>query len=112
MYIDKLDDIVNKHINTYHNTIKMKPVYVKSNTYINSSKEISDKDPKFKIGDFVTISKHKNVFAKGYIPNCSGKVCVIKKVKTTISWTYIAENNCKKQIKKSLGLKKNQEKRQ
>ena len=56
MYIYKLDDIVNKFNNTY-NTIKMKPVDVKSNTYINSSKEINDEVPKFKIGDFVRISK-------------------------------------------------------
>ena len=56
MYIDKLDDIVNKYNNTYHNTMKIKPVDVKSSTYINSSKEINDEDPKFKIGDVVTIS--------------------------------------------------------
>ena len=53
VYIDKLDDIVNKYNNTYHNTIKMKPVDVKSNTYIDYSKEINDEDPKFKIGDIV-----------------------------------------------------------
>ena len=47
----------------------MKPVDVKSNTYINSSKEINDKDPKIKIDDVVRISKYKNIFAKGYIPN-------------------------------------------
>ena len=58
VYIDKLDDIVNKYNNTYHSTIKMKSVDVKSNTYINSSKEINDKDPKFKIGDIVRISKY------------------------------------------------------
>ena len=51
MYIDKLNDIFNKYNNTYHNTIKMKPVDVKSSTYIDSSKETNDKDPKFKIGD-------------------------------------------------------------
>ena len=71
VYIDKLDDIVNKYNNTYHSTIKMKPVDVKSNTYINSSKEINDEDPKFKIGDIVRISKYKNNFTKGYVPNCS-----------------------------------------
>ena len=49
----------------------MKHVDVKSNTCIDSSKEISYKDPKFKIGDIATISKYKNIFAKGYIPNCS-----------------------------------------
>ena len=47
----------------------MKPVDIYRNTYINSSKEINDEDPKFKIGDIVRISKYKNVFAKGYVPN-------------------------------------------
>ena len=69
MYIDELDDIVNKYNNTNHSTIKMKPVEVKSNTFINSGKEINNKDPKFKIGDIVRMSKHKNIFAKGYVPN-------------------------------------------
>ena len=55
VYIDKLDDIVNKYNNTYHSTIKMKPVDIISNTYIDSSKEINEKDPKFKIGDTVRI---------------------------------------------------------
>ena len=45
MYIDKLDDIVNKYNNTYHNAIKMKPIDVKSSTYINSSAEINNEDP-------------------------------------------------------------------
>ena len=81
VYIDKLDDIVNKYNNTYHSTIKMKPVDVKSNTYIDSSKEINNKDPKFKIGDIVRISKCKKIFEKSYVPNWSEKVFVIKKVK-------------------------------
>ena len=66
LYIDKLDDIVSKYNNTYHGTIKMKSVDAKTNTYVDSSKEINAKDPKFKIDDIVIISKHKNVFAKGY----------------------------------------------
>ena len=74
VYINKLDDIVNEYNNTYHRTIKMKPVDVKDNTYIDSmelhsSKEVNDKDPKFKVGDHVRISKYKNIFAKGYTPN-------------------------------------------
>ena len=76
MCIDKLDDILNKYNNTYHSTIKMQPVDVKSSTYIDSSKEINDKDPKFKIGDIVRISKYKNIFAKGYVPNWSEEVFV------------------------------------
>ena len=90
VYTDKLDDIVNKCNNAYHNTIKMKPVDVKSNTYIDSSKEINEKDhPKFKIGDNVRISKYKNIFAKGYTPNWSEEVFVIKKIKNTALWTYL-----------------------
>ena len=58
VYIDKLNDIVNEYNNTYHRTIKMKPVDVKDNTYIDSSKEVNDKDPKFKVCDHVGISKY------------------------------------------------------
>ena len=63
-YIDKLDDIVNKYNNTYHGTIEMRPVDVKPSTYIDSSKEISNKDPEYKIGDIIQISKHKNILQK------------------------------------------------
>ena len=78
MYIHKLDDIVNEYSNTYHRTIKMKPDDVKDNTYIDSSKKVNNKDPKFKVGDHVRISKYKNIFAKGYTPNWSAEVFVIK----------------------------------
>ena len=67
----------------------MKSVDVKDNTYIDSMQRSNDKDPKFKVGDHVRISKYKNVFAKGYIPNWSEEVFVIKKVKNTIPWTYV-----------------------
>ena len=89
VYIDKLDDIVDKYNNTYHTTIKMKPIDVKDNTYINADKEIKNKDPKFKVGDHVRISKYKNIFAKEYMLNCSEEVFVIKKVKNTVPWTYV-----------------------
>ena len=65
VYINKLNDTVNECNNTYHRTIKMKPVDVKNNTYIDSNKEVHDKDPKFKIGHHVRISKYKSTFAKG-----------------------------------------------
>ena len=58
VFIDKLDDIVNEYSNTYHRTVKMKPVDVKNNKYIDSSKKVNDKDPKFKVGDHVRISKY------------------------------------------------------
>ena len=80
VYIDKLNDIVNKHNNTYHRTIRMKPVDLKSSTYIDSSKEINDKDPKFQVSDIVRISKLKNIFSVAYVPNWSEEVFLIKKV--------------------------------
>ena len=64
VYIDKLDDIVNDYNNTYHRAIKMNPVDIKDNTYINICKEVNDKDPKFKVGDRVRISKHKKFLLK------------------------------------------------
>ena len=70
VYIDKLNAIVNKYNNTYHTTIKMKPINVKDNTYINTNKEINYKHPKFKVGDYVRISKYKNIFAKGIYAIC------------------------------------------
>ena len=88
LYIDKLDDIVNEYNNIYHRTIKMKPVDVKDNTYIDFLEEVNNKDPKFKVGDHVIISKYKNIFAKGYTPNWS-EVFVIKKVKNTVTWIYV-----------------------
>ena len=87
VYIDKLDDTEDKYNNTYHTTIKMKPIDVKDNTYINTNKETNDKDSKFKVSDRVRISKYKNIFAKGYTPNWSEEVFVIKKVKNTVPWT-------------------------
>ena len=94
----------------------MKLVDVKSNTYINSSKEVNDKDPKFKIGDICRISKYRNIFAKGYVSNWSGEAFIITKVKNIVPWTYAMSDLKgkeidgtfyekelqKKQIKKSL----------
>ena len=77
IYIDKLDDIVNQYNNTYHSKIKMKPVDVKSNTYIDSSKEIDNKNLKLKIGDTLRISKYENIFAKGCTPHWFEEVFVI-----------------------------------
>ena len=102
VYIDKLNDIVNKYSNTYHSTIEMKPVDVKSNTYVNSSKEINDKDPKFKISEIVRISKYKNILAKGYVPNWSEELLVILTEKKLLE--RFTKKNCKKQIEKSLEL--------
>ena len=88
VYIDKLDDIVDEYNNTYHRTIKMKPVDVKDNTYIDFNKEVNDKDPKFKLDDHARISKYKNIFAKEYTPNWSEEDFVVSKIKNTVPWTY------------------------
>ena len=63
VYIDKLDDIISEYNNTYHRTIKMKPIDVLDNTYVDFTKGVNDKDPKFKVGDHIGISKYKNIFA-------------------------------------------------
>ena len=89
VYIDKLDDIVDEYTNTYHRTIKMKPADVKDNTYIDFKKEVNDKDPKFKVGDHVRLSKYKSIFAKGSTPNWSEEVFVVSKIKNTVPWTYV-----------------------
>ena len=69
LYIDKLDDIVKESNNTYHTSIKVKPIDVKDNTYIDFKKESNEKNPKLKVGDHVRISEYKNIFAEGYMPN-------------------------------------------
>ena len=94
----------------------MKPVDVKDNTYIDSNKEVNDKDPKFKVDDHVRISNNKNIFAKEYTPNWSEEVFVIKMLKIqfcghmllTISMEkklleHLMKNNYKRQINKNLG---------
>ena len=90
-----------------------------SDTYVNSSKDINDKDPKFKIGDTVRISKYKNMFAKGYVLNWSEEVFLIKKIKTLFRGPMLfviliakkflvrfTKKICKIQSKKNLELKK------
>ena len=64
VHINQLDYIINTHSSRYHSTIKIKTVDAKSHTYINSSREINNKDPKFKIGDIVRLSEHKKCFCK------------------------------------------------
>ena len=89
VYFNVLDDIVNEYNNTVHRAIKMKPIDVKDNIYVDSEKEVNDKDPKFKAGDHVRISKYKNNFAKGYAPNWSEEVFIISKIKNTVPWTCV-----------------------
>ena len=68
----------------------MKPVDVKSNTYIDSSKEINDKDPKFKVGHIVRISKYKSIFAKGQVQIWCEEVFLLNKGKNTVLQTALS----------------------
>ena len=92
VYIDKLDDTVHKYNNKKHRTIKMKPIDVRDNTYIDLGKEVSDKNPNFKVGDNVRMSKCRNIFTKDYTPNWSKEVFVIKKIRNTVPWTYAIDD--------------------
>ena len=88
VYFDVLDDIVNKYNNTVHRTIKMKPIDVTSDSYAEYNEDSNEKDPKFKVGDHVRISKYKNIFTIGYTQNWSEEFLVVSKIKNTVPWTY------------------------
>ena len=89
MFVDKLDDTVNKYTHIVHRTVKMKPVHVNPSMYINFNNESQSESPKFKVGDHVGISKFKNIVAQDYVPNWFEEFFVIKKVKNTVSWAYV-----------------------
>ena len=91
VYIGKLDDIVSEYNNKYR-TIKMKPLDVKDNAFIDFSKEVNDKNSKFKVDDLVRISKYKSIFVKGYTPNWSEEVLLIKELKNAVPWTYVVSD--------------------
>ena len=99
VYFNVLDDIVKDYNNSFHSSIKMKPKDVKNDSSIEYSEETNDKDPKFKIGDHVRISKYKNIFSKGYTPNWSEEIFVINKVKNTAPWTYLMNDLNGEEIK-------------
>ena len=126
VYFDVGDDIVNKYNNTFHKTMKMKPIDVTSDSYAEYYEDFSENKPKFKIGDLVTISKYKNILAKGYTQNWSEEIFIITKIKDTVPWTYtISDLNGKpitgsfykkemqknSQKKKKKKIKSNQKKR-
>ena len=89
VHFDVLDDIADEYNNTYHSSIKMKPIDVKDGSFAEYNEESNEKDPKFKAGDHVWISKFKNIFAKGYTPNWSEEIFIVKGIKNTVPWTYI-----------------------
>ena len=103
-----LNDIVNKYNNTIHRTIKMKPIDVTGDSYVEYNEDFNKKGPKFKVNDHVRIStkkdindisKYKNIFAKGYVLNWSEEVFIVNEIKNTVPWTYtISDLNGKKVI--------------
>ena len=89
VYFNVLDDIVDKYNNTCHSSIRMKPKDVTDDSFVEYNEEFNNKDHKFKIGDYVRTSRYKNVFAKGYTPNWSEEIFVVKKIKNIVPWTYV-----------------------
>ena len=119
VYIDKLDDIVHKYNKTYRRSIKMRPIDVKDNTYIDFGKEVNDKDFKFKVGDHVRISKYKSIFAKAIPEIGLRKSLSLKKLKMQLRGLMLLmilmvkkilkhsmKTSCKGQTKKNLEWKK------
>ena len=90
MYFNDLDDIVKKYYNTVHSSIKMK------------SNDVTEKSPKFKVGDNVRIPKYENIFSKGYTPNWSEEAFVVNKVQNTAPLTYLINDLNGEEIKGSL----------
>ena len=87
-----LDDIVHKYKNTVDKTIKMKPIDVRDDCYAEYNETFNQKDPKFKVGDNVRISKYKNIFAKGYTPNWLEEVFAISKIKNAVRCTFVVSD--------------------
>ena len=85
VYFDVLNNIFDKYNNTVHRTITMKPIDVTPDSYAEYNEDSNKKDPKFKVGDHVRISKYKSIFPKGYIQNWSEELFVFSKIKNTSS---------------------------
>ena len=83
---DVSDDFINKYNNTVHRAIKMKPIDITGDSYAEYNEDFNEKDPKFKVGDHVRISKYKDIFAKGYATNWSEEVFVVSGIKNTVPW--------------------------
>ena len=113
VYIDVLNDIVNKYNNTYHNSIKMKPIDVKCDSYAEYNLDSNAKDVEFKMDNHVRISRHKNNFAKGHNPNWSEEVLQLAKSQilyhghmslmiliVKMSKVHFMKKNCRRHIKR------------
>ena len=115
VYFNDLDDTCKKCNNTVHSSITIKSKDVTDDSFVEHSEESNKKDPKFKVGDNVRISKYKNIFAKGHTPNWSEEVFVVNKIQNTVPWTLLSGEeikgsfygkNYKRLIRNNLGLKK------
>ena len=98
IYYDVLDDVVNKYNNTKHSTIKMKPIDVGDNNKRVYIDEHNEKNSRFKVGDRVRISKFKNIFAKGYIPNWSKEIFIVDKINDTVPYMYNLKDSNEEEI--------------
>ena len=101
VYFDVLDDFVKKYNSTVHSSIKMKPKDVSDSVLVEYAEESNKKDPKFRVGDNVRISKYKNIFAKGHTLNWSEEVFFVRKIQNTVSWTYLINDLNGEEIKGS-----------
>ena len=98
VHFDVLNDIADEDNNTYHRTIKLKPIDVGDVSFAEYNKEPNEKDSKFKVGDHIKILKYEHIFAKGYVPNWSEDIFVVKKIKGTVPWTYVISDLNKEEI--------------
>ena len=81
VHFDVLDDIINKYNNTVHRTIKVKSIDVTPDSYAEYNEDSNEKDPKFKVGDFVRISKYKNILLKDTLKIGQKKLLLLVKLK-------------------------------
>ena len=84
---------------------KRTPIDVTRDSYAEYKEDSNNKNPKFKVGDHVKISKYKNIFAKGYAPNCSEEIFIVNKIKNTVPWTYAISDLNGEKITKSFNEK-------
>ena len=111
--IDKSDDVVNKYNNSSYSTIKLKPIGVKSSSYIKFCKKINEQDSRLKISDTVRISKYiKTFLQKSYVPNWSEESFVIKNVKKTVLCTHVASDLKDEEVVRTLYVKELQKTKQ
>ena len=89
LHFNVLNDIVDTYNNTYHKRIKIKSIDRKSASFAKYNEDSNEKGAKFEVGDHVRISKYRNIFAKGYFPDWSEEIFVIKEIKNTVPWTCV-----------------------